>query len=149
MLNKLHHKPSINTRKAACPLGMTKIDDLIQLLQDGKWHGLDQITKALETPLNQLREVVQSLEKHDLIQRNNEKNEIKLNHAWKTLLIEDDSKENVSQEKVAVGTLIVPPYKSILIQYTNITNLTDASLEVAVRIDNRLCEIAINRIGEN
>lgn len=128
---------------------MAKIDELLKILKDGQWHGSSQIIGSLNISQAQLQQLIENLEEHDLIKRDKEKDQIKLNQAWKTLLIEENFEEGSEQEKAAVGTIIVPPLKSILIQCTNITNLTDTSLELAIRIDSKLREIAINRLPEN
>lgn len=50
-------------------------------------------------------------------------------------------------ETTAVGTIIIPPQKTIIIQNTQIANLTDVPLELEVRVDKKISEIAINKIA--
>jgi len=51
-----------------------------------------------------------------------------------------------AEEKLAVGTLIVPPKGSIIIQDLVIRNLTDVDLEFWVRVNERLRELAVSKI---
>jgi hypothetical protein len=43
-----------------------------------------------------------------------------------------------------LGTIIVPPQKSVVIQCTQITNLTDKSLELEICVDKKIEEITIS-----
>jgi hypothetical protein len=129
---------------------MNKLNQLLQILQDGQWHDIKKLATTLEITTTQLEGLTQTLKNHEIIQQNHETNQIKLNQQWKTLLIEENNPQNpTTPEKTAVGTLIIPPQKTILIQCTRITNLTDTSLELEIRIDNKLREIAINKITQN
>jgi len=53
---------------------------------------------------------------------------------------------NDAEEKLSVGTLIVPPKGSITIQDLVIRNLTDVDLEFWVRVNERLRELAVSKI---
>ena len=80
----------------------------------------------------------------DLIQHNPATDQIKLYQNWKTLLI--NQREAQAQPTTAVGTMIIPSQKTLMIQSTRITNLTDISLELGIRINKKIREIAINKI---
>jgi len=86
----------------------------------------------------------------DLIQHNPATNQIKLNQNWKTLIINQKKPETEAQAPQsydkAIGTIIIPPQKTLLIQCTRITNLTDTNLELEIRINKKINEIAINKI---
>jgi len=89
--------------------------------------------------------VITLLTEKDLIQHNPATNQIKLSQNWKTLLI--NQKEAQEQPATAaVGTIIIPPQKTLMIQSTRITNLTDTSLELEIRINKKIREIAISKI---
>jgi len=45
-----------------------------------------------------------------------------------------------------MGTIIIPPKGSIIIQNIAIRNLTDTELEFWVRINEKLKELAVNKI---
>ncbi len=123
----------------------TKLQNLLSLLSDNVWHNIDETAKTLKTPQKRFRQVIALLTEKDLIQHNPATNQIKLSQNWKTLLI--NQKETQAQPTtVAVGTIIIPPQKTLMIQSTRITNLTDTNLELGIRINKKIREIAINKI---
>jgi predicted transcriptional regulator len=127
----------------------TKLERILNLLGDNVWHNVDEIAKTLEIPQDKLQQVVTSLTETDLIQHNSATNQIKLNQNWKTLIInpkETDPETQTQPRAAAVGTIIMPPQQTLIIQCTRITNLTDASLELEFRIDQKIREIAINKV---
>lgn len=126
-----------------------KLEKLISLLGDNVWHNIDEIAKTLEIPQNKLQQVIRSLTEADLIQHNAQTNQIKLNQTWKMFSInpnETSYDTKMQSEAATVGTIIIPPQKTLVIQCTRITNLTDSSLELEIRINKKLSEIAINKI---
>lgn len=120
-----------------------KLEKLLNILSDNVWHNTDQIASALEIPHDKLQQIITFLAQSDLIQHNSATNQIKINQNWKTLLT--DQKE-IQPEATALGTIIIPPQQTLVIQCTRITNLTDASLELEIRMDNRIREIVINKV---
>ncbi len=121
----------------------TKLEKLLNLLSDNVWHNIDATAKTLELPQNKFRQVVTFLTDTDLIHHNPATNQIKLNQDWKTLLI---NKKETNPEPMAIGTILIPPQKTLTIQYTRVTNLTDTNLELEIRINKKIHEIAINKI---
>jgi hypothetical protein len=121
----------------------TKLERLLNLLSDNVWHNTDQIASALEIPQDKLQQIVTFLAQSDLVEHNTATNQIKINQNWKALLT--DQKET-QPENTALGTIIIPPNQTLVIQCTRITNSTDASLELEIRMDNRIREIVINKI---
>ena len=125
----------------------TKLERLLTLLSDNVWHSLTEIAQALEIPQDKLEQVVAFLAETDLIQNNPATNQIKLNQNWKTLMINHKETSPEAQTlTTAVGTIIIPPKQTLIIQCTRLTNLTDNSLELEVRINKKIREIAINKI---
>ena len=131
----------------------TKLEKLIALLSDNVWHNINDVAKTLEIPQEKTQQIIAFLAQADMIQHNPATNQIKLNQNWKTLII--NQKENPQEQTqtktqqettTAVGTIIIPPQKTLIIQCTRITNLTDTSLELEIRINKKLNEIAINKI---
>ena len=121
----------------------TKLERMLNLLGDNVWHNIDETAKTLEIPREKLQQVVTLLTETDMIQHNAATNQIKLDQTWRTLTIDT---EETQPETTAVGTMIMPPQKTLIIQCTRITNLTDTSIELEFRIDKRIREIAINKI---
>jgi len=124
-----------------------KLEKLLNLLSDNVWHNIDEMAKTLEIPQDKLQQIIKFLTETDLIQHNPATNQIKLDQNWKTLIInQKETNPETQQETSAVGTIIIPPQKTLIIQCTRITNLTDNSLELEIRINKKLNEIAINTI---
>jgi predicted transcriptional regulator len=126
-----------------------KLEKLLNLLSDNVWHNTDEIAKTLEIPQDKLQQTIKFLTETDIIQHNQATNQIKINQNWKTLIInqkETNPETQTQPEQTAVGTIIIPPQKTLIIQCTRITNLTDNSLELEIRINKKLNEIAINKI---
>jgi predicted transcriptional regulator len=127
----------------------TKLEQLLTLLGDYVWHNIDEMAKTLQIPQDKLQQTIKFLTETDLIQHNPATNQIKLNQNWKTLIInqkETNPETQTQPETTAVGTIIIPPQKTLIIQCTRITNLTENSLELEIRINKKLNEIAINKI---
>ena len=126
-----------------------RLEKLLSLLSDNVWHNMDEMVKILEIPQDKLQQIIKFLTEADLIQYNPATNQIKLNQVWKTLYENQREKNQEIQARpqdTAVGTIVIPPQKTLIIQCTRIINLTDNSLELGIRIDRKLREIAINRI---
>jgi len=127
----------------------TKLERLLALLSDNVWHNMDEMAKTLEIPQDKLQQTIKFLTETDIIQHNQATNQIKLSQNWKTLIINQKQTNPETQtqpEQTAVGTIIIPPQKTLIIQCTRITNLTDNSLELEIRINKKINEIAINKI---
>lgn len=123
----------------------TKLEIFLTLLSDNVWHNVDETAKTLRIPRDKFQETITFLTEAELIQRNPATNQIKLNQNRKTLLLYP--KETQAQpETTALGTIIIPPQKTLIVQFTRISNLTDVDLELEIRIDEEIREIAINRI---
>ena len=127
----------------------TRLEKLLSLLSDNVWHNMDEVGETLEISQDKLQQMIKSLTEADLIQYNPATSQIKLNQNWKTLYEKQREKNQETQARpqdTAVGTMIIPPQKTLVIQCTRITNLTDNSLELGIRINKKLREIAINRV---
>jgi hypothetical protein len=127
----------------------TKLEKLLSLLSDNVWHSTSEIAQTLEIPQDKLQQVITLLTETELIQNNPATNQIKLSQNWKTLIInqkETNPETQTQTETTAVGTMIIPPRQTLIIQCTRITNLTENSLELEIRINKKIREIAINKI---
>lgn len=122
----------------------TKLQSLLGLLSDNVWHNIDETAKTLKIPQKRFRQVIALLTEKNLVHHNRATNQIRLSQNWKTLLI--NQKETQEQPTATIGTIIIPPQKTLMIQSTRVTNLTDTSLELEVSIDKKIREIAINKI---
>jgi len=116
-------------------------------LQDGEWHSISELTGALKISEERLEEILRFLANANMVGYDVEKKLVKIKQNWKTLLITEKERDAAERsDKMAIGTVIIPPEKTIVIQDTRITNLTDRSLELELKIDKKLREIAINTV---
>jgi len=128
----------------------TKLEKLLEVLGDGAWHPVEEVAKALKMPSERFQQVMKFLLDADIIQRNPATNEVKLNQNWKTLMIDKGDEDMENYEKPirgkVIGTIIVPPQKCVVVQCTQITNLTNTSLELEICVDRKIEEININMV---
>ncbi|MEM2911587.1 MAG: hypothetical protein QW146_03695 [Candidatus Bathyarchaeia archaeon] len=128
----------------------TKLEKLLTFISDNEWHTTEEVANALQISQEKAQKITKFLAEADLVTYNSETRQIKLKQNWKTLIInqkETAPTEQVQLETTAVGTIIVPPQKTIIIQNTHIANLTDVPLELEIRVDKKITEIAINKIA--
>jgi isoleucyl-tRNA synthetase len=128
----------------------TKLEKLLTFISDNAWHTTEEVANALQISQEKAQKITKFLAEADLITYNSETDQIKLKQNWKTLIINQKEKapsEEVQLETTAVGTIIIPPQKIIIIQNTHIANLTDVPLELEIRVDKKISEIAINKIA--
>ncbi|RLC74427.1 MAG: hypothetical protein DRI61_16645 [Chloroflexi bacterium] len=126
---------------------MSKFESLLLALQDGEWHSISELTGALKISEERLEEILRFLANANMVGYDVEKKLVKIKQNWKTLLITEKERDAAERsDKMAIGTVIIPPEKTIVIQDTRITNLTDRSLELELKIDKKLREIAINTV---
>jgi len=123
----------------------TKLQNLLSLLSDNVWHNIDETAKTLEIPQKRFRQVIALLTEKNLVQHNRATNQIRLSQNWKTLLVNQEETQEQPSTAV-VGTIIIPPQKTLMIQSTRVTNLTDISLELEISVNKKIREIAINKI---
>jgi hypothetical protein len=127
----------------------TKLEKLLTVLSDDQWHDPSYIMTMLGIHEDELRKTITFLADAGLVERDSATNHVKLDSAWKSFLAnqkEMDSRAHQSTDKPTIGTIIVPPQRTLVIQCTRITNLTESSLELGIRLDNRIREITIDKV---
>ena len=124
---------------------MPKMERLIELLKDGKWHSLEEIAEKTEVTPEKLEELLETLSEYQLIRYDKELKAAKLNLTWKKLEVEEKFKEE--KEKMALGTIIIPREHTIIVQNTRISNLTKEELELEIKMDKKIKEIAIRKLN--
>jgi len=122
------------------------MEKLIELLKDGKWHSLEEIAEKTEASLEKLEELLKTLSEYQLIRYDRELKAAKLNLSWKKLEVEEKTKER-KEEKMALGTIIIPKEHTIIVQNTRISNLTEEELELEIKMDKKIKEIAIKKLN--
>jgi hypothetical protein len=133
---------------------VNKLDQLLELIQNGTWHNLGQIAQALDIPPDQLAKTAKILTKQGILRYKPEAKQLKINPNW-LFLTSQNKNENKEEEttddghvqKPSVATLVMPPQKTIIIQNLQITNATkETPLELFIRILHEQIELAINKI---
>lgn len=124
---------------------MSKIEKLIDLLKDGEWHSTEEMAEKTETTEKNIEELIKTLSEYQLLQYDEINKKAKLNLAWKKLELENKTHEK-KEGKTALGTIILPNEQTITVQNTKISNLTDEELELEIKMNGKIREIAIKKL---
>jgi len=111
--------------------------DILSIIEEQKTYDIKQLAKKLEIPLEQLKEILMNLSRHNLIEYNSKTGKVTL-PAW--LVNIDKEIENI---KPATGAIILPRYQEIKVQDITVGNFTKNDLELNIRFKAKLKEIAI------
>ena len=124
---------------------LPKMERLIELLKDGKWHSLEEVAEKMEVTPEKLEELLETLSEYQLVRYDKELKVAKLNLTWKKLKVREKFEEE--KEKMALGTIIIPREHTIIVQNTRISNLTKEELELEIKMDKIIKEIAIRKLN--
>ena len=124
---------------------MSKIEKLINLLKDGEWHSTEEMAEKTETTEKNIEELIKTLSEYQLLQYDEINKRAKLNLAWKKLELENRTHEK-KEGKMALGTIILPNEQTITVQNTKISNLTNEELELEIKMNGKIREIAIKKL---
>lgn len=111
--------------------------DILSIIEEQKAYDIKQLAKKLEIQLDQLKEILINLSKHNLIEYNPKTGKVTL-PAW---LVNID--KEIETIKPATGAIILPRYQELKIQDVAIGNFTRNDLELKIRLKAKLKEIAI------
>ena len=128
---------------------MNKLDQLLEFIQNGTWHNLDQIAQTLNIPPDQLAKTAKILANQGILRYEPEAKQLKINPNWLFLTSQnkEDPTDDGHEQKPPVATLVIPPQKTIIIQNLQITNAAkEIALELCIRILHEQIELAINKI---
>jgi hypothetical protein len=98
---------------------------------------MNELAEQLDIPSNKLNDFAGLLAEHNFIKYDDKTRRIKFG---RQLL---PPKEEPTEPRTAVATLVIPAESSINIQSTRISNLSNVEIEVNLRIDNKIREVAI------
>jgi hypothetical protein len=115
---------------------------LLETIGDGDWHSFADLAQELKTSPDEVTKTVRALSECGVVEYEENAEKVRLSSWVKNLSAEVEVKEG----KVAVGSIILPPGGSIRIQDTIISNFTDIDLELGVRIDKKIRELALSKI---
>jgi len=65
---------------------MSKITMVLELLDDGKWHGIEELLLRLELSEREFREVAAFLGKYDFVKVDEKNRRVKINRDFQRLL---------------------------------------------------------------
>jgi len=129
-------------------LQSSKLDSFFNIIKDGTWHSLTQLSKKLFLPTEQLAKTSEILSEQGLIEYQEEAKLVKANLQWNFILFEDDNDDDLEEEKAehkpTVGTVIVPSQESVTIQNVQITNVTEKEVELWIKVCKKSTKIAIS-----
>jgi hypothetical protein len=117
------------------------LDRFFTVIRDGAWHNVNELSEQLGIPVEKMSEFSKVLAEHGLLKQDEKTNRVRMEPVWKLLLPEEDT---LPEPKTTVATFIIPPESSIDIQSTHICNISNTEIEVSLRIDNKIKEVAID-----
>jgi hypothetical protein len=120
---------------------MPTTTDLLSIIEEEETIDVGHLAKKLGLHTNQLKEILEHLSKHNLVEYNQKTGMIRP-PSW---LIDIDTK--IEGIKPATGTIILPKYQEIKLQDLAIGNFTDNDLELNMRLNGKQKEIAICKVG--
>ncbi len=116
------------------------LENYFAILKDGSWHNMDELSNKLDLPQDKLVELSRFLSEHGLAKYDEKENRIRLEPRWKLLLPEE---EKPTEPKTSLATIIIPPDSSVEVQSTQIRNLSGVELEINLRVNGKIKELAI------
>jgi len=123
---------------------LLKLDHFFNLIEDGAWHNLEDLSKHSKIPQRKLENLFKLLSEANIVEYEARTNQVQIKKEWQKML------KNVYREqaceKASIGIVALPPKTSINIQGIEVTNLTDEELEINMRISKKLQELAIGII---
>lgn len=116
-------------------------EKIFAVLKDEAWHTVAELAEQTEIEANKLIEYSQFLAGKGIVIYEDKNQRIKIEPEWSHLLPDETE---LLEPRSIVATFIIPGETSVEVQSTRISNLTKIDLEVTLRINNRLREVAIN-----
>ena len=120
------------------------IDHFLTKLQDGAWHSLRTLSRNFNIPKNRLETLSALLAEPKIVEYNPAKSQVKIGNRWRKLLENTDTEGK--RHKTAVGTVALPPNGTVTVQGVQMTNLLKKEIEINMRLDARIREIAISDV---
>ena len=115
------------------------INGFFTAIKDGAWHNIDELSDQLAISTTKLVELSKFLSNRGIINYDENNRKIKIKSLWSLLLPEEEP----DIPKTIIANFMIPPQTSINIQSTRISNMSKVNVEVTLRIDNKIREIAI------
>ena len=116
------------------------IDTFFAAIKNGHWHNIDELSNQLDIPTVKLKELSRFLSNRSIIKYEEENHRIMIQPIWTLLPTEEEPKT----PKNILANFIIPPHECIDIQSTHISNISNVEIELTLRLDNKIKEIAID-----
>jgi hypothetical protein len=123
---------------------LPKLDHFLNLIEDGAWHDLEELSKRSKIPKQKLATLSKLLSETNIVEYETKGNHVRIKPEWQRMF--KNIYEEQVLEKAAVGTIVLPPKKSLIIQGVYVTNLTEKELEISMRVNDKIEEFAIGMI---
>jgi DNA-binding IclR family transcriptional regulator len=65
---------------------MSKLAMVLDILSDGKWHGIDELQQRLELDEHEVRVIAAFLSKYDFVKSDEENRKVRINRDFQKLL---------------------------------------------------------------
>lgn len=124
---------------------MQKIDYFLSLLGDGAWHNLKELARHSRIPKQRLETLFKLLSETNIVEYETQKDQVKIKREWQQILKDADKEQQIG--KSAIGSIVIPSKKSVTLQGIRVTNLTEKDLEISMRVNEKLEELAISIVG--
>lgn len=122
---------------------MSKLDDFFDTIKNGTWHSLDRLSQKLGLTKERLVDMAKFLSQLGLVKFDQEDRWVKISPRWRSIIFEEEGVE----KKPAIGTIIIPPAQSLLIQNVKISNETEETIEFGISVGKEIMKLAVTRIG--
>ncbi|UCE95189.1 MAG: hypothetical protein JSV51_05490 [Candidatus Bathyarchaeota archaeon] len=123
---------------------MQRLDQFLNLIEDGAWHSLKKISEHSKIPRKQLKMLSRLLSETKLLKYESQKDKVRITKEWQQIL--RNTSEGQKRRRATVGSFVLPAKRSVDIQGIHVTNLTENELELSMRVDEKLAELAIGMI---
>lgn len=114
---------------------------VLECLSDGKRHSISKIAKNTGLLVKEAKDIAKELGESGILDYNQNSEEVKLSSWVKKL----PPKVTIKRNRVLAAFVIMPPKSTVHIQDATITNSTDIDLELSIRINGNLKEMAIDK----
>jgi len=121
---------------------LPNLDKFLNLIDDGAWHSLKELSSYSNIPKQKLEALSKMLSETNIVEYETNGEQIRIKKEWQKMLKQHG--EERESGKAAVGTVVLPPKKNIEIQGIQLTNLTEKEIEISMRINKNLEELAID-----
>lgn len=102
---------------------------------------MPELAQQAETEANKLIEYSQYLAGKGIVKYEDQKQRVKIEPEWSYLPLDETE---LLKPRSTMATFMIPGKTSVSVQSTRISNLTNMELEITLRINNRIREVAIN-----